>query len=469
MSENKKNSKVLYGKYMMVDNLYIDGIKDISRPLNNIIPKISIKQDSMPPTNNSNMTISNDNKLLENIGTSFIITDKLLGHGSYGDVFLANDENGKQLAVKCCDIDETGIPNILEASIMASIIHPYLNRSLRIQASEKMLYIIQDLAITDLAQYTRRDKTNYKPSITELKKWCNSICQGLNALHSSNIIHADIKASNVLLYADGSIRLTDYTLATKKSINTEKFTHNVCTCTHRPLECLMKRPWDESLDIWSLGCTFYEIAYGEILFPYQGALEADQKIKDKDSKLRLRYRSINAIIDWSARGPNPPTSFEVIGTTQYPIDYIPFVLCEDFNKPEMASFNELMCKMLTVDPSKRPTITEILNDRFFSGFENPVYICVKRPINKISLQEQARVNRYIQRYTLIKSVQTLAMDIYCQCNDLSHITEHIRAAACTWIASKIIMGYPPDSISIPSKELLGAERDICHNLLFRLH
>jgi len=410
----------------------------------------------------------NDHMIAGDIGYSFIISDKLLGHGSYGDVFLATDENYKQVAVKCCDIDGTGIPNILEASIMGSIVHPYLNRALRIQASDTKLYIIQELAQTDLAQYTRRDKGNHKPSIDELIKWCFWLVQAVSALHNEDIIHADIKASNILLYSDGSIRLTDYTLATKKWSPDEKFIHNVCTCTHRPLECLMKRQWDKSLDIWCLGCTFYEIAYGELLFRYQGILEADQNIKDTEAKVRLRNRSANAIIDWSSRGPNPPTSYEIIGTTQYPIDYIPFTFCSDYSRPEMSIFNDLICRMLTVDPLRRPTIGEIICHPFFNGMKAPMYLSIKRPLNKITITEQARVSRYIQRYTPDAIVQTLAMTIYCRCNDLNDISEHIKAAACTWISSKIVVGYPP-KILLPPNQLLSAERDICHNLLFRLH
>ena len=359
--------------------------------------------------------ITNDHTLAHDVGLAFEITNTLLGHGSYGDVYLAKDENGKQLAVKCCNIDKSGIPNILETSIMGSVIHPYLNRAMRIQASDTKLYIIQELAKNDLAQHTRRNKGNYKPSLDELREWCYRLSHAVSALHRHDIIHADIKASNILLYSDGSIRLTDYTLATKKWTPGEKFSHNVCTCTHRPLECLTRRPWNESLDIWSLGCTFYEIAYGELLFPYQGELETDQKVKDKDTKLRLRNRSVNAIIDWSSRGPNPATSYEIIGIKQHPIDYIPFVLCEDFKKPEMTIFNDLMCKMLIVDPSKRPTIDEILMHPFFSGMKPVMYMMIQRPINKISVSEQARVSRYIQRYSSDTSVQALSLNIYCRC------------------------------------------------------
>lgn len=425
------------------------------------------------PSMNMTSSQSKDHSLSNNVGYSFVISDKMIGHGSYGKVFHATDENGKQVAVKCCPINEKGIPNILEASIMASIMHPYLNNALRIVASDMKLYIIMDKAKTDLAQYTRREKGNYKPTMDQLRNWCYCLSQAVSVLHKEHIVHADIKASNVLLYADDTIRLTDFTLATKKWSPDEKFTHNVCTCTHRPLECLMKRPWDESLDIWSLGCTFYEIAYGELLFPYQGILEDNSSDKqDKESrmqaKLRLRNRSVNAIIDWSARGPNPPTSYEVVGTTQFSIDYIPFVLCDDFKRPEMALFNDLVCKMLIVDPKRRLTISQVIAHPFFQGLKAPIYLAIRRPLNKIPVSEQARVSRYIQRYTDNNIIQQLALNIYCACNELYTISEHIKAAVCTWIASKIVVGYPP-TIALPMNQILAGEREVCHNLLFRLH
>jgi len=413
-------------------------------------------------------TDDNLNKVFTNIGYKFTISDTILGSGAYGTVFLATDENGRQLAVKCCPIDNTGIPNILETSIMGSIIHPNLNRALRIQASDTKLYIIQELALTDLSQHTRRDKRNHKPTLDELRKWCYSIAQGVSSLHSTNIIHADIKASNVLLYSDGSVRLTDYTLATKKWVPNENFIHNVCTCTHRPLECLLRQEWNESLDIWSLGCTFYEIAYGELLFPYQGNINTSQKNQDKnkekEAKIRLKQRSINAIIDWGMKGPRS----QKIETVGYNVDYASWVLCDDSQQAEMAIFNDLIYSMLMIDPKKRPSIQQVIKHEFFQGIKTPLYLSITRPLNKLSVSEQARVTRYIQRYTDNENIQNLALNIYCKCNDLEEINEHIRAATACWIACKLIAGRPPD-IPIPPNRILSAEREICHNIGFRLH
>lgn len=411
---------------------------------------------------------TNDQSLLKDTGCNFTILDRLIGHGSYGDVYLGVDENGKQVAVKCCDLDSDGIPNILETSIMSSLVHPCLNNALNIKATDKKLYIIQPLAKTDLARYTRKDKGNYKPSSDELRRWCFSICQAVAVLHSENIIHADIKASNVLLFYDGSIKLTDFTLAVKKTEPQQKFTYNICTCTHRPLECLLKEPWDESVDIWSLGCTFYEIAYGELLFPYQGALEQNTS---KGAKTRFRKRFINAIIDWSLRGPNKLK--EKVDLELFSVNFIPFEFCAEYYRPEMELFNDMIHQMLMVEPSRRPNISQVLLHPYFNGLKTTSYISIRRPLNKIKIPEYTRILKYIEKFTQDKSIQDLAIKIYCSCNNLENFDENLRILTCVWISHKVIMRNAMEENTLKQSyslnQILLMEREICHNLCFRIH
>lgn len=409
--------------------------------------------------------ISNDNSLQSKVGCRFNISDKMLGHGSYGDVYLATDENDNNFAIKCCKIESEGIPNILETSIMSSFYHPHINRAIRIHASDTRLYIIQDVAKMDMSQHTKREKGNYKPNIDELRQWCYNLSQAVETLHNENIIHGDIKSGNVLLYNDNSVKLTDFTLSIKKWSQHEKFKHKSCTCTHRPLECFLGREWNESLDIWSLACTFYEIAYGELLFPFQGILEKDSK--SKEAKIRLQQRSINAILDWNLRGPMEQTPYELININQYPIDYLPYILCEDCEKPEMRLFNDLLYKMLVVDPEKRLTIKSVLLHPFFINLSHPIHSHIVRPTNKINNNEKTRVLEYMNRITTNSNNVRLAFNLYSKCNDIV-LSEKILATTCVWIASKIVNNKDID-INIPKNQILHGERLICHNLCFRLH
>jgi serine/threonine protein kinase len=412
----------------------------------------------------------NEYDLSKDYGTTFTVSNTLLGNGSFGKVYVAHDEKGNELAIKCCDVDsKSGIPSILEASIMSTIVHPHLSSAVRIQASDSGLFLIQKLARCDLSNYSSKNKQNRTPTLFQLRTWTMAMASALDCLHKEHIIHADVKASNILLYDNDVVKLTDFTLAVKKwDHNTEKFYHKVCTSTHRPLECILKTGWDYSLDIWSLGCSLYEIAYGELLFPHQGG--------DTKNKVLVGKRALRCLIDW-ANGPGNSPGYNV---DDYAVNnYVPYTLCKEYSNPVISDFNDLIGQMLLVNPHKRITIPEILKHRFLTGIpviQSP-HVNIDRPSRKLSNVELARISTHMQRY-LPKSkednahIENLAYNIYKKCTDLDTISERDQIITCIWIAAKIVTGVPPkfNNPNIPSLDnILNIERIICHNLYFRVH
>src|SRR5437763_34088 len=113
ISEHNNFMPAIFQRLSMSNNLDDGSLSKTNK--DNIESPQSVKSNELIAGSSNSF---NDHALSNNSGYHFAISDVLLGHGSYGDVFLANDETGKQVAVKCCDIDDTGIPNILEASIM---------------------------------------------------------------------------------------------------------------------------------------------------------------------------------------------------------------------------------------------------------------------------------------------------------------------------------------------------------------
>jgi len=390
------------------------------------------------------------------LNVTYTITDKLLGKGGFGSVYLGNDQNNKQYAIKCCEISkEIGIIHLLEPIIMSTIHHPYLNRCERIFVSENKLYMIQNLARSDLAQYTRYYKENYRPPIQKLKFWCYCLLKAVSALHSNNIIHCDIKASNILLYHDDSIKLSDFNLSVLKSDNETRYTHKICTSTHRPLEVFKRLPWNETVDIWSLGCTFYEIAYGTLLFPCQhnGAKAYVNSILEWN-KIRTQKNIKNSQILKILNEPN-----------MYSIEYNSPSFVNESKDLSKILFNDMLCKMLIPDQYKRPNIKNLLNHPFITN--SPIKYELKKCINEISSDyDQVIISSFIDNLTNDNDVKNLSLKIYNGIHFVTCYTQELKIIACTLISCKILHKDLPKIEDDTLPIIVSIESNICNNIMF---
>lgn len=100
-------------------------------------------------------------------------------------------------------------------------------------------------------------------------------------LHSQGIMHRDIKPDNIYLMTDGTLKLADFSIAThiaptaphlmqaeEEEQEQNQRTANVTTRHYRAPEIIYgSRAYDQSIDIWSLGCTVAELLLGQTLFP----------------------------------------------------------------------------------------------------------------------------------------------------------------------------------------------------------
>lgn len=410
------------------------------------------------------------------IGVKIHLGQTPLGKGAFGSVYQCTDEYKTELAVKCIPLDKDGIPCLMEASIMSMMNHPYLNQALRIHVDEKKLYIVQECAISDLSRLART-KTELKsgsPSPDLLRKWTYALVKATAALHRQNIIHADIKASNVLLFADNIVRLADFTVAVKKWHPGSLFRHTVCTATHRPLEIWLGRDWDQSIDLWSLGCTLYEIAYGELLFPYQ-ATSAEM------SETQIRDRSINSLLDWGERNPGGQ---EKVVVPKRNCEFIPFRLPAKFHDPAYAEFNDLILSMLRLNPTERPTIEQLLSHSYFRSITSPcvTFPMESVPVPDITSQLRHRLTRHLTKYTTSKEIIGFSLELYGRSQFLTidkkttvthpdiadqRNDERLRILTCLWISSKLINRIPINLGDIEPKVLMW-ERLICKHLKFQL-
>ncbi|WP_203909956.1 protein kinase domain-containing protein [Rhizocola hellebori] len=111
--------------------------------------------------------------------------------------------------------------------------------------------------------------------IPEAATVIEQICEGLDHLHRKGWVHGDLKPANVLVMADGSVRLADFGLAAKIE-GTHGFMPPLVSSDYVPPERWTERlgarglPVRTSADIWALGVIAYELVTGRYPFPGAG-------------------------------------------------------------------------------------------------------------------------------------------------------------------------------------------------------
>ncbi len=77
-----------------------------------------------------------------------------------------------------------------------------------------------------------------------------------------------MKPQNLLINNKGELKLADFGLARAKSIPTKTYSNEVVTLWYRPPDVLLgSTDYSTHIDMWGVGCIFYEMVCGKALFP----------------------------------------------------------------------------------------------------------------------------------------------------------------------------------------------------------
>lgn len=105
-------------------------------------------------------------------------------------------------------------------------------------------------------------------TVTLIKSYMKQLLIGINACHENRIIHRDLKPQNILIGNDGLLKIADFGLARAFSIPLKPFTQEVVTIWYRAPELLLgATEYTIAVDMWSIGCIFFEICKYKPLFP----------------------------------------------------------------------------------------------------------------------------------------------------------------------------------------------------------
>ena len=200
-----------------------------------------------------------------------------LGEGKYGHVKLAiHKETNEKVAIKILSKKDMNLKEIdlarTEIDIFKFCKHPNIIRFIDSFENYKYLFLVVEyLQGGDFKEYVFN--RNYSLKEDKCAKIMKQIGEALQYLHMNGIIHRDIKPENILvsnkLVSQYTVfKIMDFGLSKIKGIN-EKARESYGTLCYVAPEILLKKPYDEKIDIYSLGIVLYYALSKKIPFDYE--------------------------------------------------------------------------------------------------------------------------------------------------------------------------------------------------------
>jgi serine/threonine-protein kinase len=215
-----------------------------------------------------------------------------LGAGGMGEVWRARDSRlGRTVALKILpdaftrDGDRLGrFEN--EAQILASLNHPHIAALYGLEQLEGRSVLVMELAEgEDLAARLARGPLPVEETIAIARQ----VAEALEEAHRKGVIHRDLKPGNVMVSAEGKVKVLDFGLAKvfRKEIaessilssQSPTIAHETAagvilgTVAYLSPEQARGKPLDERTDIWAFGVLLFEMLAGRR--PLKGETASD--------------------------------------------------------------------------------------------------------------------------------------------------------------------------------------------------
>ncbi|KAM1180465.1 hypothetical protein ACFX13_019878 [Malus domestica] len=274
-------------------------------------------------------TVSPNERISPNGRLKLIITHwekgDLLGSGSFGSVYEAISDGGCFIAVKevsLLDKGSQGKQRVYqleqEIALLSQFEHHNIVQYYGTQKDESNLYIFLELVAKGSLQKLYQ---TYHLTDSHVSAYTRQILHGLKYLHDQKVVHRDIKCANILVHANGSVKLADFGLAkTIQNMNDIKSCQGTAFWMAPEVVNRKSQGYGLPADIWSLGCTVLEMLTGRVPYSNLEWMQALFKI---------------------AKGEPPQ---------------VPDSLSKDAQ--------DFINRCLHVDPNKRPTAAQLLTHPF---------------------------------------------------------------------------------------------------------
>jgi calcium/calmodulin-dependent protein kinase I len=186
------------------------------------------------------------------------------------------------VAIKCVlrkDLPPTDDAAIYdEVAIMSSLTHPHIVPLIDFFEEKDCYFLVMELMSGgDLFDRIGKKKTYSEADARDLAV---KMIKAMAYCHSHNIAHCDMKPKNLLLMSednDSYIKLADFGFAARCHIP-KSLTKQCGTPFFVSPEILMRQPYDQQSDMWSVGCIIYLLLSGNLPFMGRSQKELFRKI-----------------------------------------------------------------------------------------------------------------------------------------------------------------------------------------------
>ena len=235
------------------------------------------------------------------------ITEKKLGEGSFGVVYLTRKEgDSKKYATKELDREEIDSSEakkylINEIRILQSLDHPNIVKFVDIKKTKNHYYIMMEFCnggelSKNLEKYMMKNGTAFPEELVQ--HFMRQIIDAFKYIHGKKIIHRDVKLDNVLLHFDNEedkknfnlmkakVKIIDFGFSCiyddiKKSILGSPINMDplILKKLRDKTGATRELGYDMRAEIWSIGTICYEMLIGKSAFDSQDMIELSDKIE----------------------------------------------------------------------------------------------------------------------------------------------------------------------------------------------
>jgi cyclin-dependent kinase 7 len=254
---------------------------------------------------------------------------------------------------------------IREVKFLQELSHPNIIalHSVFSSKNQNLNLVLEYLPLGDLEMLIK-DVEGVAYGAQDIKAWMGMLGRAVWFCHKNFVLHRDIKPNNLLIAADGEVKLADFGLARSFADPYRQMTHQVITRWYRPPELFFgAKFYGGEVDVWSMGCVFAELII-------RGPFMAGESDVDHLNKI--------------CQAIGTPTEENWPGVSKLPDYVVPLnnpVQGRDFYMHHFRTVGndgvDLLMDMLKLDPRVRSNAKEVL--------QHPWWTTEPRPTNKTML------------------------------------------------------------------------------------